>query len=654
MLVSSEYLSEALITASDFVIVLLSPDFRIREWNPAAENLLEYPRKEVLEKNFLEALILPEEREDVEREFLSILEGATHQNYEYPLYSRHGKKRTFLWNAQRLLSKEGRTVGILTIGKDITERIEKEVSLENSEYKLRNLIESALDGIVTIDERGIIESANPATTTLFGYTEPEMLGRNVSMLMPEPDKSSHDGYLHNYLRTGKKKIIGIGREVTGRRKDGSLFPFKLSVTEVWLGNKRTFMGMVHNLTQQKAAEKKIQEYTVQLEKEVKKRTQEIRQTNENLHREIRDRKAIEQALKDGQELYKAIARNFPDGTISVLDRELKYVFIEGKELFAMGVTSRSLIGTHLADRLPDHLKKEITGVLRNVFNDQKETMEIELKENSYILNAVPLSIEDGEVKQILVVEENITKQKKAERNMREALKKEIELNNLKSRFVSMASHEFRTPLTTILSSASLMEHYTKTEDQEKRNKHIQRIKSSVGTLTSILNDFLSLSRLEEGKLEIKPQTVNIESFCSELCEEMQGVSRKGQEIDYTHKGKEKEVLVDPQMLKNILHNLLSNAIKYSAEDQGIRLHTAIRNDTLIVEVSDEGIGIPKEDQNMLYDRFFRAKNVTNIQGTGLGLNIVQKYVELMNGTINFVSEEGKGSTFTVTFKTNAT
>jgi PAS domain S-box-containing protein len=646
---SSEDVLKTLISTSDVILLILSPAFRIVEWNNAAERILGYQKKEVADKSFLELFVQPSDKKEVENTFNDILSGVETHDYEYTLQSKSGASKTILWNAQCIINEDQSVGGILAIGKNITERIDKEISLRTSESKLRALIEGAIDGIITINEKGIMDSVNPATTKLFRYEQEELIGQNISLLMPEPYRSKHDDYILNYLRTGTKKIIGIGREVPGMRKDGTLFPFRLSVTEIFVGNKRSFMGMVHDLTSQKAAEEKIKEYTEQLETKVKERTARLEQTNKSLQHEINERKSIEEALKEGQKLHSAIARNFPDGTISVLDQELRYVFIEGKELFAMGVTSEKLIGTKLADRLPPHLSEKITDVLENVFRNRKETIEIEINENHYVLNAVPLSDDSGKVKQILVVEENITVQKHAEQNMREALNKEKELSKLKSNFVSMASHEFRTPLATILSSTSLLERYNELPEIEKREKHLRRIKTAVGNLTSILNDFLSLSKLEEGQMTSNPTTCKIEKLLEELAEEMQEVAKPGQQINYSHKGAD-QIQIDPLMLKNVLHNLLSNAIKYSNEMQPIILSSEVESNNLTVTLEDRGMGIPESDQQFLFERFFRSQNVSHIQGTGLGLNIVQKYVELMNGSIDFTSEEGKGTTFYLTFK----
>ncbi len=229
-----------------------------------------------------------------------------------------------------------------------------------------------------------------------------------------------------------------------------------------------------------------------------------------------------------------------------------------------------------------------------------------------------------------------------------ALDKEKELGDLKSRFVSMASHEFRTPLSTILSSASLLAKYTESEEQEKRDKHINRIKASVINLTGILNEFLSIGKIEDGKIEVHYSHFNVKEFITHLCTEMQVQVRQGQKINYTHAGDE-EIILDQSLLRNILFNLLSNAIKFSHADGLITLSTENSNNFFRITIKDNGIGISEEDQVHLFERFFRASNVTNIQGTGLGLHIVAKYVELLNGTITWKSELEKGTTFVLTF-----
>lgn len=229
-----------------------------------------------------------------------------------------------------------------------------------------------------------------------------------------------------------------------------------------------------------------------------------------------------------------------------------------------------------------------------------------------------------------------------------ALEREKELNELKSRFVSTASHEFRTPLATILFSVSLISKYDNEEDKEKRLKHIEKIKSSVNHLTQILNDFLSLSKLEEGVIHSEPEAFEVNVFINTLAEEMKEILKKDQYINCFHSGAT-WVELDKHLLKNILINLLSNSIKYSPNGGEITVSSYFQNEAIVIEVKDRGIGIPEEDQAFLFERFFRAHNAGTIQGTGLGLNIVKRYIELMNGTIHFTSRLNEGTTFIIEF-----
>ena len=228
------------------------------------------------------------------------------------------------------------------------------------------------------------------------------------------------------------------------------------------------------------------------------------------------------------------------------------------------------------------------------------------------------------------------------------LNKEQELGELKSKFISIASHEFRTPLSTILSSIYLINKYQTAEEQPKREKHIHRIISSVNMLTDILNDFLSLSKMEEGKMQVRISEINVKELVEDMSEDIQTILKPGQTIKYEHHGNEIGFL-DPSLLKHILLNLLSNAIKFSHDDGSIEIYTFINIRDVELVVKDYGIGISMEEQKHLFERFFRAGNAMHIQGSGLGLHIVGRYVELMNGNIKCISELDKGTEFKVTF-----
>lgn len=228
----------------------------------------------------------------------------------------------------------------------------------------------------------------------------------------------------------------------------------------------------------------------------------------------------------------------------------------------------------------------------------------------------------------------------------ESLKKEKELNEMKSRFVTMASHEFRTPLSTILSSTSLIGKYTNSEDDDKRQKHVSRIKSAVANMNLILNDFLSAERLEEGKALVNLSAFSYPELVHEVINEINSILKENQTINYEHTGTE-DIYSDKHKIRNILINLISNAIKFTADGKEITIKTGVENKNIYLLVRDQGMGIPEDEKKYLFDRFFRAKNATNIQGTGLGLNIVKKYVEALNGDITYKSELNIGTEFEI-------
>ena len=392
--------------------------------------------------------------------------------------------------------------------------------MENSAL-LKAIIDNAIDGIITIDDRGKIETINPAACKLFQYKPENVIGQNIAMLMPPPDREQHDGYLSRYQHTGQAHIIGIGREVTGLRKDGTKFPFRLGVSEVQYSGRKIYTGFIHDQSREKEAEQQLKEYAADLEQQVEERTHSLRDTVQ----------ALQQAKEE---------------------------------------VSLSLV-------------------------------------------------------------------------------KEKELGQLKSRFVSMASHEFRTPLSSIQLSASLIDKYAEAFENPNVGKHVGKIKNAVGNLTTILNDFLSLEKLEAGKVEPSFTHFDLVKLAEEITEEMQMVAKQDQSIIYQHTGAYNMVYLDQNLLRNCVINLVSNAIKYSGEHTFIEFNTEINERLCIITIKDNGIGIPETDQKHLFEAFFRANNTGNIPGTGLGLNIVARYINLMRGTITFESNVDKGTIFIITF-----
>ena len=242
----------------------------------------------------------------------------------------------------------------------------------------------------------------------------------------------------------------------------------------------------------------------------------------------------------------------------------------------------------------------------------------------------------------MMLRETLKQLEKSRDELTAALEKEKDLNDLKSRFVSMASHEFRTPLSTILSSVSLIDRYTLESDQEKRQKHIDRIKDQVKILTNILEEFLSLGKLEEGTVLDRKERFNIREMMTDFISDMNALAKKGQLMELTCTGDEM-VYIDKRLLHNVMVNLVSNAIKYSGQNGQIHITVHHTNDLLSICIKDNGIGISEEDLKHMTDRFFRGTNVINIQGTGLGLHIVKKYLDVMNGSISFTSRINEGT-----------
>lgn len=273
--------------------------------------------------------------------------------------------------------------------------------------------------------------------------------------------------------------------------------------------------------------------------------------------------------------------------------------------------------------------------------------ELENKTNEILLSKVDLErkVED----RTKMLKETLHELEDSNLKLNDAFVKEKELGELKSRFVTMASHEFRTPLSTILSSVSLLGKYTEATDQEKRNKHIQRIKDAVHNMKNTLEDFLELGKLEDGGLQPKIEIFKSDELLQEInntLRDVQQISKKEQVIQFTH-DLSIEITTDINLFKNILVNLLSNAIKFSPDNSIIHINLFLKDNNLILSVKDLGIGISKDDQKHLFERFFRAKNALNIQGTGLGLHIVCKYLEALNGKIELQSELDNGTEFII-------
>ncbi|MEO8404701.1 MAG: PAS domain-containing sensor histidine kinase [Chitinophagaceae bacterium] len=277
----------------------------------------------------------------------------------------------------------------------------------------------------------------------------------------------------------------------------------------------------------------------------------------------------------------------------------------------------------------------------NMIRQQKE-----LEKISNEIRKLNADLETKVEERTLILKEALQRLEESQTELNEALGKERQLNEIKSRFVSMASHEFRTPLSTVLSSASLLSKYTSTEEQDKRDRHIEKIKTSVKHLNDILEDFLSLGKLDEGRMETHICDFNLNEFLVDVIDELNGMLKTGQFISLTYTGIN-DFSTDKQLLQNILINLVTNAVKFSPDNSEIGINASTTDKEAVITVQDHGIGIATDDIEHLFSSFFRGGNATNIQGTGLGLHIVKRYLGLIEGNVKVDSTLGQGTTITL-------
>ncbi len=544
-------------------------------------------------------------------------------------------------------------VGISFSATDIHERKHAETALKENEYRYRQLVENASDIIYKTNSLGNFVYVNPVAQRLLGYTEQEFLSKNYLELIRPGWRRRVEAFYENQL---SRRISNTYFEFPTVAKSGS---------EVWIGQNVRLIEQNREVLGFDAVARDITERirisdALQREKEA---LQMCLDTADAMFLIIDHDERVRLINRKGCEILgydeaDVIGKNwFEHFVLPAEVKQLRAVFgklmgssATGVEKYENTVLTKSgatrLIDWHNsvirdpANRIVSTFSSgiDITDqrIAEQKLNKMNSELEQRVKERTTMLN-----------KAIEALERSNKELTKAEEDVRSALIKEKELGELKSRFVSTASHEFRTPLAAILSSASLLAKYNSGGNEDRRAKHINRIKSSVQNLRTILDDFLSLSKLEEGKVVLKPGPVDCIKFFEELRDEMQTIAKAGQVIRYRNLGGPLVLNTDIQLLKIVFVNLVGNAIKYSPESSSIEIVTGRHNNNMYCMVKDEGIGIPEADQEHIFIRFFRAQNALASQGTGLGLNIVKKYVELMNGSISFESQEGQGASFTI-------
>lgn len=636
---------------------------------------------------------------------------------------------------------------------------------------LEALFADATLGILVANSDGEIILCNKLAEELFGYEKKELLGQKVEILLPNNLQDRHVKHRGAYLKDPTPRLMGAGRDLFGRRKDGSVFPIEISLSHVKIEEQIAVIAYISNIRWRKEQEEKLRhekelaqmylemagsiimvmdsnEHVTLINREgalilgmpeeeiigknwfdhfiPEENREEVRAVYYQLlkhegnqleyfenrvkasHGELRLISWHNRLLQDSQG--EAIG-TISSGTDITLTREAELMLQESKaRLKNYAIELEEEVAARTAEVYESQTKLKLSNQVAQIGYweislDQEEELTIGWSEEFFRLfdqkytekrlskefflqfihpedrevviaqtrDAIKTGADkrmefrirtshdqpkyisselrgiydqSGKLTKIFGVIQDITENKEAEKRLEQNLKKEKELGELKSRFVSMASHEFRTPLSAIQSSVDLIKIYQERGQSDKLGRHVSRIKSSVQNLTNILNDFLSLEKLESGKIIYQPEKLGFENYMCDVLEEIGLLKKDNQEILYEHQGGA-EARVDKHLLRNILNNLLSNAIKYSPEGARIEVRSNIKNGLLTLSVKDEGIGIPQADQEHLMTRFFRATNATNIQGTGLGLTIVRRYLDMMNGKIWFESEEFVGTTFYV-------
>lgn len=517
-------------------------------------------------------------------------------------------------------------------------------------------------GIVVVNSDGNIMAINPFALKLFGYELEEIVGKPIEALIPQRFHYRHVHDRKEYFDDPRSRPMGLGMDLFAIKKDGTEFPVEISLGNYQNNGDISVIAFINDISVRKRTETEIKKLNDELEATVEQRTKELQETLQKLEistHTLEDVLSYQKALLDNagamiiatDEKGKIIVFN-PEASATlgyeeseVINKTMPLIFHDKKDLEKKRKQLKDLTGVEFRDDLEMIVEKSMLNV-----HEEEQYIFTRKDGTTFPVSVTLTRVKDnaGKVTGFIIVAIDITQRKKAEEELRQSLKKEIELNELKSNFVSMASHEFRTPLSTVLSSAYLIEKYSTAEDQSKRERHLQRIISSVNMLTEILNDFLSVGKIEEGKIQVRPVEFNIETSVKSLIEEIKNNLKKQQEILYCHDGNT-NVVLDPSLLKHIIMNLVSNASKFSPEGSHIEIKTSGHDNQLILSVKDDGIGISKGDQEHLMERFFRASNAGNIQGTGLGLHIISKYVELMNGALSYVSDLEKGTEFVITF-----
>jgi PAS domain S-box-containing protein len=588
-------------------------DFRIQSWNPAAERIYGWRAEEVLGK-FSQDVLHTQQLSGLPRErVISDFMAVGHATGEVIQRHRDGRALHILGSTVIFRDDYGQPAGIVAVNHDITERTKVEDDLRESEEKFRLLMEGAPQAIVISDEAGIITLVNAQAEKAFGYNREQLIGQTIELLMPKDLQTQHEQYRKDYGEAPHSRSIGAVPAVRVRRKDGTHFSAEIGLSYIESKTGLLVMSFIADITEREQSAAALEEQRTFL-------------------REVID---VSPSL------------------IFVKDYNARFVLVNPQVAQMYNTTVDALIGKSDADFNPSEEEVEhflqadrqvIASGVPQIFEEPVTSFSGET--HWLQTTKVPIVSADGKSKYVLGVATDITERKQAEEALRQAFEKEKELNELKSRFTSMVSHEFRTPLAILMSSTDLLMQHGEHMNEAKKQERFAKIREQVRRMVDLLDETLVISKAESVGLEFNPQRLDMRDFCANLIREFE-LTTSTHRIEFMSTGDNFEGFFDPKLMHQVITNLLSNAVKYSPQSDHFQIELTGEEDEVVISVRDYGIGIPEEDLNHLFEPFHRGRNVGSISGTGLGLPIVRRAVEAQGGTIYAESKLDVGTTFTI-------
>lgn len=535
----------------------------------------------------------------------------------------------------------------IAVLKDITETVRIKDELLKSELKFSTFIENTFDAFILVNRDLKIVYWNKAFKLMIKSEDIKITGCPISRFfedIPLLLRQIADLGLNFYHN---KQLI----ESSLLRNDGTEIPVEISISKVIINNEFTFLLIIRDISERKAYEKELQDYRDDLENQVNIRTSELKVLNDMLAKVIFKKTIAEEKIKDQYNFLKIIIDALPI-PVAIKNKKKIYTHCNKAMLSFLELPVDKVIGKTIFDiysedycRIADKVDERLLSAPGTEMYEA--TLEISKRKKYEIeVTKTTLTKNNGEIEGILFVINDLTDRKKLERELNNALEKEKDLSKLKSNLISMASHELKTPLTAILSSAEIIEMLLKKVPYEVNNQ-LKIIYEEIDKLVEIINDTLSLSNLETNKNNFNPVKTRLNTLCEEIIKGIKIIVPQNIELIYKYNTDQKYYYLDKKLIKQILYNLLNNAVKYTVSGGKIIFNVSSIENDIVFSIIDEGIGIPEQDLTNLFEAFHRGKNVKSISGTGLGLYIVKNSVEKHGGNITVKSELNRGTTFII-------